>query len=140
MDYVYDLPIPANTPRESPEELELELTTGIVHLVEIGFPPGPADKVYVAVRQGLHQVWPTNPGGSYHWDDRVYTRREHYPIGRDAPPLVLQGWSPGAKKPHTVQFSFSILPVEVMEPWRAQQGILNTLLGFLGLRPGGGKG
>lgn len=139
MDYVYDLTIPPNTSKDDPEELKLPTFSGVIHLVEIGFPPGPANKVHVAVKQGLHQVWPSNPDGSYHWDNRVYSKREHYPIGRDAPSLVLQGWSPGATKSHTIQFSFSVLPVEIMEPWRVQLGILDTLLKLLGIRPKGSK-
>jgi len=140
VDYVFDLTIPANTPADNPVEQEIDVGEGIIHLVEIETPPGCRGEVYAAVRQGLHQVWPSNPDGAYRSDSRVYSAREHYPIGRDAPSLTLMGWSPGTIYDHTVQFRISVLPVEIMEPWRVQQGILDHLLQLLGIRPRKGKG
>lgn len=134
MDHVYDLVIGANTLADDPEELELPLFSGIIHLVEIEQAPGCKGMVYSAVRQGLHQVWPTNPDGALRSDGRVYSTREHYPIGRFAPPLTIQGWSPGTKYPHTVQFRFSVLPVEVMEPWREQQSLFKKFLKVFGVK------
>lgn len=139
MDFVFDLPVPANTSKDEPEELEVDVGVGIVHLVELEIARGCKGEVYAAVRQGLHQVWPTNPDGAYHSDGRVYSRREHYEMTRGAPPLVLQGWSPGTSYAHNVQFTFSILPVEIMEPWRYQQGVMDTLLRLLGVKPKKGR-
>jgi hypothetical protein len=134
VDFVYDLTVPANTSAASLKELEIDVGTGIVHLVEIEIPRGCKGMVYGAIRQGLHQVWPTNPDGAYHSDGRVYSARDHYGIIPGDPSLVLQGWSPGTTYDHTVQFRISVLPEEVMEPWHAQEGLLTRLLRALGVR------
>ena len=134
MDYVFDLTIPADTAKATPKEQEIDVGTGIIHLIEIEIPPGPKGLVYCAVRQGLHQVWPSNSDGAYRSDGRVYSAREHYPIGRDASFLVLQGWSPGTTYEHVVQFRISILPVEIMEPWLKQEGLLTKLLRAFGVK------
>lgn len=140
MDFVFDLTVPADRPKGNPYERVANIGVGVVHLVEIEQPPGCQGEVYAAVRQGLHQVWPTNEDGFYRSDGRVYSRREHFLIKKGDAPFILQGWSPGTTYPHTIQFTFSILPVEVMEPWRAFSGILDTLLKLLGVRPKKGKG
>lgn len=134
MDYVYDLTIETDDTEDNPAELELPTFSGIVHLVEIEMPPGCGGLVYAAIRQGLHQVWPSNPEGAYRSDGRVYSTREHYPVGRDAPSLVLQGWADGTSYPHTVQFRISVLPVEVMEPMRKLESKFQKFLKALGMK------
>lgn len=134
MDFVFDLPIPADTAEASPEELLVDVGVGIIHLVEIEQAPGCKGEVYAAVRQGLHQVWPTNPPGAYRSDGRVYSTREHYLMNRGDAPFVIQGWSPGTTYAHTVQFRFSVLPVEVMEPWTAVTGAIGKIKKILGMK------
>lgn len=135
MDFIFDLPIPADTSKAALEEKPVDVGAGIIHQVEIEEPRGCSGEVFAAVRQGLHQVWPTNEDGFYRSDGRVYSTREHYLIKKGDAPLIIQGWSPGTTYPHTLQFRFSVLPQEVMEPWQAQMGILDTLLRLLGVRP-----
>lgn len=139
MDFVFDLLIPANTLKATPAELPIDVGVGVIHLVEIEFRPGPNYMVYAAVRWGVHQVWPTNPDGAYRSDSRVYSMREHYRRIRGAPSLVIQGWSPGTAYAHAVQFRFSVLPLNIMEPWRVQQGLLDYILQRMGVRPKGAK-
>ena len=139
MDFIFDLTISANTTKVNLTELEIDVGAGVVHLVEIGFPRGCAGLAHAVVRQGLHQVWPTNPDGDYNWDNYVYQIREHYLIEGGDAPLVLQGWNDDDTFPHTITFRFSVLPVEVMEPWRAQEGLLRRFLGAFGRKPKEGK-
>jgi len=133
VDFVFDLTIPANRSAADPIEQVIDVGVGIVHLVEIEQPPGCGGKVYCAIRQGLHQVWPTNPDGAYRSDGRVYSTREHYGIAPGDPALVLQGWAPDAAYDHVVQFRISVLPEEVLEPWEAQKALILRLLYALGV-------
>ncbi len=133
MDFVYDLTIPANTSASDPQELDVDVGVGIVHLVEIEIAPGCKGMVYAAIRQGLHQVWPTNPGGAYRSDGRVYSAREHYAIVAGAPSLVFQGWSPGTTYDHVVQFRISVLPEEVLESEQRTEGLIKRLLKAFGV-------
>jgi len=139
VDFVFDLTIPENTSQSAPVEQEIELPEGVIHHVDVGFPRGCAGLAHVIVRRGAHQVWPSNPDGSYHWDSFVYALREHYPVERGEAPLVLVGWNDDDTFPHTITFRFSVLPVEIMEPWRVQQGILDHLLQLLGIRSKKGR-
>lgn len=139
MDFVFDLEVVADTPKILPCRLLANLGEGIVSQVEIAFPPGCANKVFVVVRQGLHQVWPTNEDNAYHWDDRVYSFSENYPVKGGDPLFILEGWSPGTDFKHVIQFSFSVLlkePLKTLSP-------LDKLRVAFGLPPPlipGGKG
>jgi hypothetical protein len=132
VDFVYDLTIPANTSANAPEQLEVDVGAGIIHLVEIEEAPGCKGMVYAAIRQGLHQVWPTNPGGAYRSDGRVYSCQEHYPMAPGDPSLVIQGWSPGTTYEHVVQFRISVLPQEIMEPEKKTESLLSKFIKLLG--------
>jgi len=134
VDFVHHLLVPADTSASDPEELEIPGIEGIIHLVEIEEAPGCKGMVYAAVRQGVHQVWPTNPDGALRSDGRVYSTREHYPVKKGDAPLVLQGWSPGTKYPHTVEFRLSVLSREVMEPWLVQESLVKKLLRAFGVK------
>jgi len=134
VDFVYDLTIPADTKAVSPEEHEIPGFSGIVHLVEIEQAPGCNGMVYAAIRQGVHQVWPTNSDGAYRSDGRVYSTREHYAVKKGDAPLVFQGWSPDTTYQHIVQFRLAVLPLEIMEPWHRQESLLAKITKVFGVR------
>ena len=116
MDFVFDLEVVADTSKGSPCRLLADLGEGIISQVEIAFPPGCANLVFVVVRQGLHQVWPTNEDNAYHWDDRVYSFGENYPVKGGDPLFILEGWSPDTFFDHYIQFSFAVLLKEPYKP------------------------
>lgn len=72
--------------------------------------------VYVAIRRGLHQLWPTNPEGSLNADNFTIVINEFYPLTSAPYKLTLQGWSPDTSYPHTIEVRFGILPAEVLMP------------------------
>ena len=116
MFYDFSFTIPANTLEKTPAELNCKLTSGVIHRVEVGFPPGPRYMVYCAIRKGLHQVWPTNPGGSFNSDNFTIVINEFYPLLYSPYLLTLQGWSPGTTYKHIIEVRFGILPQDVLLP------------------------
>ena len=116
MFYDFSFTIPANTLKATPYEQNIYLTYGIIHRVEIGFPAGPRHMVYVAIRDGLHQVWPTNSDGAFNSDNYTIIINDFYDMAGKPLFLTLQGWSPGTTYAHTIEFRFGILPAEVLLP------------------------
>lgn len=127
MFYDFSFPIPANTPQASPITLECKLTHGIIHRVEVGFPPGCAGLAYNQIRDGLHQVWPTNPEGAFNADNYTIVFNEHYDLHTTPYTLILVGWNDDDTFPHTLEVRFGILPKEVLEGRPAARGVLRKL-------------
>jgi hypothetical protein len=114
--YDFSFQIEANTAKSDLHTQDVHLTHGIIHRVEIGFPAGCRGYAHVAIRHGLHQLWPTNPAGSFNADNYTIVINEYYPLHTAPYRLTLHGWSPGTAYPHTIEIRFGILPVEVLAP------------------------
>jgi len=80
MIYSFAISTPANTPKATPVETNLKLTAGIIHQIDILFPTGCAGLAYIAINDGLHQVWPTNPDESFHTDGETISFKEFYEL------------------------------------------------------------
>lgn len=128
MFYDFSFTVPKNTAKKKPEELDVKLTSGIIHRVEIGFRAGPRNMVYIAIRKGLHQLWPTNPQGSFNSDNFTIVINEFYPLVGKPYILTLQGWSPGTYYDHIVEVRIGILPQEVIAPEETFIGAFKQLL------------
>lgn len=133
MFYDFDLPIPANTPADDPAILDVELTHGIIHRVEIEFPGGCAGLVYVAIRQALHQLWPLNPGGAFHSDSHTIAWDDRLPWLQVPYNLQLVGWSLDDIYPHTIPVRIGILPADILEAPQQSVSLLQRLLRRMGL-------
>ena len=127
MIYEYDLTVPANTPAADPVSVDMALSPGIIHRLEVSWPAGCNNMVHIAVKRGLHQVWPTNPDGTlkgnmYTLSIPVWYELEDYPANLEA-----YGWSPGASYNHTVTIRLAIERREILQPADASLPILQKL-------------
>lgn len=137
MFYTISLPLPANTLKTAPVEVEARLTYGIIHQVEIEFPAGCAGLAHVAIDRFEHQVWPTNPDGSFASDDWVVTFDDRFEL-LDRPYIItLRGWNEDDTYDHTPIVRLGILLPENFPEYRKEAGILVKIAQLLGL---GGKG
>lgn len=116
MYYDFSFTIPANTAQALPHTEDVKLTHGVVHRVEIGFPKGCAGLAHLQIRRGLHQVWPTNPAGSFNTDGYTIPINEYYKLFAEPYILTLVGWNLDDTFPHTLEVRFGILPEKVLMP------------------------
>lgn len=103
MYYRYSLDVPAATLQIAPATTTMHLCHGIIHQVELAFPPGCAALVHASVWHLEHQAWPTNPDQSFAWDDyTILITEESY--GLTTPPyhMTLRAWSQDNTYQHTV--------------------------------------
>ena len=112
MDYSVDLEVPKSTTAWDPAELRVRLTKGLIIGVRVGFPDGCADLLHCVIVRGIHQVWPTNPDGNYHWNDYVFEIRSEYPLEDYPLDMIIRAWNDDARNPHTVTVGFNLLPLE----------------------------
>ena len=58
----------------------LPLARGVIHQIEIFFPPGPTGLLHIHLNRGLHQVWPSNSEEAFAADNNIIAFREHFEI------------------------------------------------------------
>ena len=116
MYYDFSFTIPANTTKASPHTEKVKLTHGIIHRVEVLFPERCGSLAHCVIKEGLHQHWPTNPGGSFNSDGETIIINEYLEFTRRPYILTLVGWNLCDTFPHTLEVRFGILPVEVLMP------------------------
>lgn len=124
MDYNFTLSVPASTLETDPAELTLELVKGIVVGVRVGFPDGCADYLHAAIRLGLHQLWPSNQGGNYAWNDYTYEIQESCVLDEEPYELTLLAWNDDTRNAHQVTVGFNMLPLEPGALGRFVQAVL----------------
>jgi len=137
MIYVSRISTPANTTEASPKETVLEVDPGIIHLLEISFPPGAAGLLHLQIFRELHQVWPSNPDADFAWDDVDSSWPEWYEIEVQPLRLLLRTWNEDDTYAHEVVVRFGLLPRAVLTPTNPEAGILARLERRLFGRRGG---
>jgi hypothetical protein len=112
---IYDVPVSVLTTNtvDNPEIVEVKVTHGVIHRVEIEFPAGQVGLIHVAIDHLAHQVWPSNPEGSFAGDDYVVAFDDYYPILFAPYRLKIRAWTDGTTYDHTVKVRFGMLPESI---------------------------
>lgn len=131
MIYNFTLGAALNTPSTSPAKQTLHLTHGIIHKLDILFPPGCLGLVGISIHTALHQVWPSNPDEYFTSDAETISYRENYQLLYE--PFELESWVYNIDDTynHNVILRIGILPVSVVSPWL--QSYDERLLAALGV-------
>jgi len=130
--FLFSFTIPANTPRESPLEREIDLAPGVIHRVIITIPPGHAGLTHLQIFQGGHQVYPTSIGEDFSGDQSTYDFRDWYELEGAPFSMRLVGWNTDDTFQHTFIVGIGILPKWVLLPQlfaKKATGLIDRLLG-----------
>lgn len=100
----------------SPKEEILKLTKGVIHRVEVEFPSGCRGQVYLKLLHHEHQVWPTNPQGSFNAEGYTIPIGEHHKLTSEPYALKAIAWGVGCSYNHTITVRVGILPEEILLP------------------------
>lgn len=109
MFYSFDLEIPKNTPERAPEELEVNLTWGVITEVEIRFPPQVRGLAKVKILEHRHQLWPTNLDEWFYGNDETIKWDEYHELFEMPALFTLLGYNDDDTYPHTPIIRFEIL-------------------------------
>ena len=127
MIYEYDLTVAAASTPAAPSTARLSLSHGIIHRLEVSYPPGCHNLVSVVLRRGVHQVWPTNPGGALRADAYTIALPVWEPLEEAPYELQVDGWAPLATYDHIITVRLGILPREVLAPTDKSAPLLQRL-------------
>lgn len=112
MFYVYSLTVPHATAEASPVLATMALAPGEIHRVGVGFKWGAAGLAHVQIFRSEHQVWPTNVGASFAWNDRYYEFDESVSCAGASDHWTIRAWNDDARHDHDVEVAIGILPLE----------------------------
>ena len=135
MFYDFSITVPANTPESAPVEQILPLTAGVIQRVSIQFPTGTYALVHVCLFYHEHQVWPTNPDGSFNADGYPLEWDESFPLDVEPFELKAKLWNDADTYDYDINIRFSVLRTEDVEK---QSGVITALKSFLKLVGVGG--
>jgi hypothetical protein len=131
MRFSYDLTISAGTIETTPEQLAIRLVPGRITRIIASFRRGPHNLVFVRVRQGLFHVFPVADSDAVFGDGIDHNVPMDFSLAPPTPELILEGWSPNTRYPHTITFTFDVTPAGGDE----RSALLELLLGA----PAGGE-
>jgi len=129
MIYAFSDTVPANTPKANKRRTVMKLGRGIIHDLEVEFPPGCAALAHCTINEGGHQIWPTNEEESFHSDGWVIKFREHYELKNPPYELGLWTWNEDDTYEHTITVRIGLLEKKYVMPWSLAD-VLRRLLGI----------
>lgn len=114
MNFRYQITIPTNTPRRAPIQKVMPVGPGILHSLDIAFPPGPAGLAHIYICHWEQQLWPWNADKDYAWDGYTIELRS-LNFGITTPPyrFVMYGWNEDQAFPHTIVCRLGIKKPEI---------------------------
>lgn len=109
MIYSWSISTPANTAEADKQKTILPLGSGVIHQLDILFPPGPAGLLHLQINDAIHQVWPTNPEESFAADGDMITFREYHELLEEPYELQAWTWNEDDTYDHTVLIRIGLL-------------------------------
>lgn len=103
MIYSSSITTNASTTEGSKADIVLKVTSGLIWLFEVDFPPGCCGLQHVQIFDGSYQLLPSSPGESLHGDN-VTSHFEDLYLKQAAPfELKVRTWNLDDTYPHAVQ-------------------------------------
>ena len=109
MLYRYQLPMLKNTAKDSPDHIDAKMTKGIITNVGISFPVGCYGLAGIQIWRGSHQVWPTNTGEWFAYDDVTILIQADYPLDEQPYMLRIFGYNEDDKFAHAPVIRFDLM-------------------------------
>jgi len=101
---------------ETVYELDMKLTAGVIHQVDVLFQADCGHLQHVQIFHANHQLWPSNRGANLRGNATVISFREFYEITPGDAPLTARFWSKDALAWSEVIIQIGLLPRTVIQP------------------------
>lgn len=131
MIYRFSISTDASTSESSAKETTLLIERGIIHQLDIFFPPGPSGLLHLQIFQSLHQLFPYNTGASFAAAGVNISFPEFIPIEQAPFTLTAKTWNDDDTNAHVVIIRMGILPRQIVAP--STLSISDRVRGFMGV-------
>jgi hypothetical protein len=116
MFYAFDYTPSAADTEANPHVLDLHLTAGVIHQVDVLFQSGCAHKIFIQIFAGNHQLWPSNRGKKLRGDATVVSFREFYELKPGNALLQAKIWTTLTTTFYEVIIQVGVLPKAILQP------------------------
>jgi hypothetical protein len=127
MFYVKEITTAANTSKADSIETDRRVWAGVIHRVEVVFPPGCAGLLHVTIHHGGHQIYPSEELQDFIGDDEVISFNDFYELVPGDNLIRIKTWNEDDTFDHKVIIRMGILPKEYLYPEYVFQDIANSL-------------
>lgn len=116
MFYVFSYLPTATIAEASAHVIDMHLTAGVIHQVDVLFQSGCNHVTFVQIWRGGAQIWPTNRGDSLRGDATVISFREFLEVKPGADRFRAFVWTSLAADWKEVVIQIGLLPKKILQP------------------------
>ncbi|MBA7624090.1 hypothetical protein ES703_31494 [subsurface metagenome] len=116
MFYVFSYTPGASDTEANPHQLEMKLTGGVIHQVDVLFQDGCNHEEFVQVYDDNYQAWPSNRGEKLRGNATVVSFREFYELTPGDNILTAKIWTTLAADFKEVIIQIGLLPKRIIQP------------------------
>lgn len=116
MFYVFDQTVLAAHTSSNKQRLDLPLTVGVIHQVDVLFQDGCDHEAHVQIFQADFQCWPSNRGNTLRANATAVSFREYYELGPGGTDLHALIWGDGTIDDVEVIIQIGLLPKRIIQP------------------------
>lgn len=116
MFYTFSYTPTASDTEASPHELDMKLTAGVIHQVDVLFQNGCNHEEFVQIFNDNFQLWPSNRGEKLRGNATVISFREFYELIPGDTILTAKIWTTLTEEFKEVTISMGLLPKRVLQP------------------------
>ena len=127
MFHVFAYTLTASDLVDDPHKMDMDLSAGVIHQVDILFQKDCAHKINVQIWKGGHQLWPSNRGASLKGDSTIISFREFLELRGAVNDLHALIWTTDDTVLKEVIIQVGMLPREIIQPISFNQ-LVDTIM------------
>lgn len=114
---VWEIDVAAANSVSNKKEVELPLSAGVIHQVDVLFPDNADHNIRVQIYDSSFQLWPSNRNATIRGDATVVSFRDFYELTAHNNVLLAKAWWEDVETACTVFVQIGILPRSVLQPF-----------------------
>jgi len=128
MFYTFSYTPDTGDTESSPHELEMQLTAGVIHQVDVLFQDGCNHEEFVQIWLEDFQLWPTNRGEKMRGNATVISFREFHTLKPGNSMLTAKIWTTLSADFKEILINIGVLPKEIIQPFSFKE-LLEAAIG-----------
>ncbi len=117
MFYSFPITITAGNTVDNKATIEMPMSAGVIHQVDILFPDSANHNVRIQVFDASFQLWPSNRAGTIRGDASVISFRDFYELRSVNNTLSGVGWWEDEETALDIWVQIGVLPRSILQPF-----------------------